>query len=103
MIVDISQTGMCLQANELLTQGARVQVSFELPDAYQPKLSLNALVMWVRASGRTGLKFVEIKAEQQKILNEWLTNRLTEATEADLIPRMPLYHNQGAAARQVSL
>jgi DNA-binding response OmpR family regulator len=94
MIIDISETGMCLQLNELLTQGAKVQVAFEVPEVGQT-ISVGGLVMWVRASGRTGVRFGEIMTEHQKMLNEWLSKRLQDATA--LIPRQLMVHNVQAA------
>lgn len=79
MILDISQTGMCLQTTEMLSQGTVVKVRFPLPDTKVAVL-VSGVVMWTRASGRTGIKFADVEAEQQKILNEWLR------TQASYIP-----------------
>lgn len=92
-MINISETGMCLQLNELLTQGAKVQVAFEIPEGGQT-VSVGGPVMWVRASGRTGVRFTEVKPEDQKLLSAWLSKRLQDATL--LIGQMLVHHAQFA-------
>ncbi|SRR5258707_2863448 len=74
-VLDISQTGLCFQTSELLMSDAIVRVRFELPET-QETVQLTGTVIWVRASGRTGLKFTNVAPEQQKLLNDWLDTRI---------------------------
>jgi hypothetical protein len=74
-IVNISQTGMCLETAEMLPQNAGVAVSFSPPQ--RPfYLRLMGTVIWAHASGRAGVKFGPLKAEDQRNLEDWLDSLL---------------------------
>jgi len=85
IILDLSQNGMCIQTQEVLPQGATLQVDFELPDSREV-VHVTGSVMWTRASGRTGLRFVQVPAQEQKALIAWLDSILP--FDAEIIPRL---------------
>jgi CheY-like chemotaxis protein len=74
-ILDLSQTGMCIQTMEILPQGAALKINFHLPESREV-IHVTGTVMWTRASGRTGIKFTHVPAVEQKHLVEWLDSRL---------------------------
>jgi CheY-like chemotaxis protein len=74
-IVDLSQSGMCIQALEILPPGATLQIDFQLPDAKE-LIHVTGIVMWTRASGRTGISFTHVPQAEQKLLIDWLDSRL---------------------------
>lgn len=84
LILDVSQTGLCIQTQEILSQGASLQVDFYLPDSKE-LIHTAGSVMWTRASGRTGIRFTYISSDEQKHLIAWLDSKLPYEMEA--IPR----------------
>jgi CheY-like chemotaxis protein len=74
-ILDLSQTGMCIQTMEILPQGAALQIDFHLPET-RDAVHVTGIVMWTRASGRTGVKFAHVPPEELKLLISWLNSRL---------------------------
>jgi CheY-like chemotaxis protein len=95
IILNISQTGLCFQASELLTSDAIVRIKFELPET-QETVQMTGTVAWVRASGRTGMKFTDVAPEQQTKLNEWLDTKIARGPEA-LLGAMSYPARYGAA------
>jgi DNA-binding response OmpR family regulator len=84
VILDVSQTGLCIQTQEILPLAATLQVNFNLPEGKELIHTVGS-VMWTRASGRTGIRFTHVSAEEQKFLTEWLDSILPYQTEA--VPR----------------
>jgi CheY-like chemotaxis protein len=84
IILDLSQTGLCIQTKEILPQGATLQLEFHLPDSKE-LIHATGSVMWTRASGRTGLRFTNVPMAEHKILIAWLDSILPYETEA--VPR----------------
>jgi len=74
-ISDISQTGLCLEAREMIPQGALVTLKFALPESRET-LELTGSVMWNQISGKAGIKFTRLEADEQKKLNAWLESIL---------------------------
>jgi hypothetical protein len=62
-LVNVSHTGLCLQATEMLPQGATVEVSF-VPPKGETLIRVIGTVVWAHASGRAGLKFNELDPAQ---------------------------------------
>jgi CheY-like chemotaxis protein len=84
MILDLSQTGLCIQTKEILPQGATLQVDFYLPESKE-LIHATGSVMWTRASGRTGFRFTHVPLAEQKYLTAWLDSIFPY--EAEAIPR----------------
>jgi CheY-like chemotaxis protein len=91
-ISDISQTGLCLEAREMLPQGASLQIKFPVPDS-KDTVELTGVVMWNQQSGKTGVRFTRVEAGEQKKLNAWLESILPY--DAELVTR-----NMTSSARQ---
>jgi CheY-like chemotaxis protein len=83
-ILDLSQTGMCIQTLEILPQGATLQIDFQLPDAKE-LIHVTGIVRWTRASGRTGISFTHVPEAEQKQLIDWLDSKLPLRME--MVPR----------------
>jgi CheY-like chemotaxis protein/Tfp pilus assembly protein PilZ len=84
VILDLSQTGLCIQTQEILPLGATLQIDFHLPES-QELIHTTGSVMWTRASGRTGVRFTEVSEAEHKFLTAWLDSILPY--EAEAIPR----------------
>ncbi|HKW77109.1 MAG TPA: PilZ domain-containing protein [Terriglobales bacterium] len=74
-IVNISQTGMCLQTQEMLPQNAGLELGFAVPQR-SIGLQVRGTVMWAHASGRAGVKFAQLKPADQRNLEDWLDSLL---------------------------
>lgn len=83
-IVDLSQSGMCIQSLEILPEGAALQIDFQLPDSKE-LIHVTGTVRWTRASGRTGICFTHVPPEEQKQLIDWLDSKLPFRME--MVPR----------------
>lgn len=74
-IVNISQTGMCLQSTEMLPQNAGVELDFAVPQKHI-LLQVKGTVMWSHSSGRAGVRFSQLKSADQRNLEDWLDSLL---------------------------
>jgi PilZ domain-containing protein len=74
-LVNLSHTGLCLEASEMLGQGATVEVRFTLPQS-QLKVDLVGTVIWTHISGRGGIKFNSSDPAEQKKFEDWLDSML---------------------------
>lgn len=97
-IVDLSQTGLCIQTLEILPQGASLEIEFQLPDN-QGTIHATGSVMWTRASGRTGVRFIHIPQAEQKVFIAWLDSLLP--CEIDAIPKPAPRHDRSLLEMQV--
>lgn len=70
-IVNISRTGMCIDAGETLPQEAGVEVSFTTKGA-EGALQLKGVVVWSHASGRAGIQLSKLDSEMQHKFEAWL-------------------------------
>jgi CheY-like chemotaxis protein len=83
-ILDLSQSGMCIQTLEVLPLGATLQIDFQLPNAKE-LIHVTGTVMWTRASGRTGISFTHVVPDEQKQLIDWLDSKMPFRME--MVPR----------------
>ena len=74
-IANLSQTGLCLAGPEPLPQGGTVNVNFSLPDTDEI-LNVLGTIIWSDTSGRSGVRFRAISAEQERRLQQSLKARL---------------------------
>jgi CheY-like chemotaxis protein len=86
ILLDLGNDGMQMLAAKPLASGARVHVSFALPDG-GAGIEADAAVAWSSANGQTGLCFRDIDANTKGKMGEWLANRSLEALpqESDAI------------------
>jgi CheY-like chemotaxis protein len=78
-VLNLSQTGLCLNAAEPLPQGASLTMSLLLPEISY-SMHASGSVIWSHSSGRTGVAFErsacpEMKRLQER-LNAWLPREL---------------------------
>ncbi|HZU30340.1 MAG TPA: PilZ domain-containing protein [Candidatus Angelobacter sp.] len=73
-VLNLSQTGLCLNASEPLPQGASLTMSLVLPGS--ASVHASGSVVWSHTSGRTGVAFKRSSCPEMKKLrerlNEWL-------------------------------
>jgi hypothetical protein len=74
-IVNLSLTGLCLEAGEMLPQGATVELRFTLPQS-RNEIQVVGTIMWAHASGRGGMKFGLLDSAEQMKLGEWFDSVL---------------------------
>jgi hypothetical protein len=79
-IVNLSQTGVCLQTEVMLPQGSGIQVSFALPESGLI-IQMRGTVIWAHASGRAGIKITEFTCGNESLYDAWLTSMLPSTTE----------------------
>ncbi len=80
-ILDLSQTGFCLQTTEMLPQHASVRIEFQLPDNSALVHAVGS-VMWSKAPGKTGVRFTNIPVAERSSLNAWLESVLPHEAES---------------------
>lgn len=78
-VLNLSQTGLCLNAAEPLPHGASLSMSLTLPEsAYSVHASGN--IVWSHSNGKTGISFDRVSGPEmkkfQEHLNEWLPPEL---------------------------
>ena len=80
-IVDISEAGMAIQAFSPLQVGSEERFSLDLPET-GAFVQTSGQVVWSEASGRTGIRFLEIADGAASTLQQWLlANALAGAAE----------------------
>jgi DNA-binding response OmpR family regulator len=70
MIVNLSLTGLCVQTKEMLPQNSRIEFVLPLPPPYG-RVHLFGKVVWSHSSGRSGVRFTDIDASNQRKLEDW--------------------------------
>jgi len=72
-VKDISVTGICLEADPVVSKDSTIFIDFELPDSHAP-VSAIGKVMWSDNQGRIGVQFRFIPPLEQEQLRAWLSN-----------------------------
>jgi len=75
--LNISETGMAINSSATVRVGSKVRVKIELPDVAEPVLT-SAEICWADATGRAGLRFVDVNPELTERLQLWLLERMSE-------------------------
>ncbi|MBV8050020.1 MAG: response regulator [Acidobacteriaceae bacterium] len=70
-VVEISETGIGIQSLDNLPQNAKIYFHFTLP-GQDTAIRLAGEVMWRAASGRVGVRFVNVPQASKKILQRWV-------------------------------
>jgi PilZ domain len=73
-LLNISQGGMLIHAEQPVDSSAALQLSFALPGA-RSELKAQARVAWHDDRGNFGIRFVKIAARQQRTLELWLAQQ----------------------------
>ena len=79
-VLNVSQTGLCLNAAEPLPHGASVKMSLMLPEM-PATLHASGNVVWSHISGRAGVAFARSDCPEMKKLQERLKNWLPRELE----------------------
>ena len=70
-ILDITETGIAIDAVEAVAAGRAMQVQFTLP-ATQSEIQAVADVVWRSETGHAGLRLLQMTEEQRRRLERWL-------------------------------
>jgi CheY-like chemotaxis protein len=95
IILDISEGGMAIQALDTVEASRGIQLDFELPGS-PLRITASGEIAWADASGRAGVRFVDISQPAQQQLKDWL---LTYAISALAEPPAPQPRALRAASR----
>ena len=74
-IVNLSQGGMSITSPHLLRPQQMLLIRFGLPGSSE-LLCLSGIVTWTRTDGSAGIRFAEIPLPTQRVLREWVEERL---------------------------
>src|SRR5579863_3968004 len=81
-ILNISESGMCIQAASQMKTNRLLPLSLELSET-GARIHVVGHVVWSEASGKTGIRFPEMSEGSRKQLREWLdTNTQAEAANS---------------------
>jgi len=89
VIRDLSESGMAVQAVACLEAGQAVHLRFEL---LKPRVRIEAsgMVAWADATGRAGLRFLDLSPRMRQVVKEWVFTELLAAA-SELAPnRAPI-------------
>ena len=86
-ILDISETGMCIQSSSLMKVNRLLPLCLDLSET-GARIHVIGHVVWSEPSGRTGIRFPEMSDASRKQLIEWLeANAKAETTlNVSLLP-----------------
>lgn len=82
LLLDLSDSGCCLESKNSLTVGERLALILALP---QPVLITDAQVVWGDGS-RYGLSFARVSPLERSRLRRFLWKHLPDAAMSDLLP-----------------
>jgi DNA-binding response OmpR family regulator len=71
IMLDLSQTGMDVLAAQPLHPAALIGVRFQLPDG-SADIDLHGEVAWANPNGQSGVRFLDMPAEQDEKLKAWV-------------------------------
>ncbi len=87
IILDLSEGGMAIQALAPVEASMVLQIRFDLPGT-RKRLQLSGEIAWADASGRAGIRFVDVPRQCLDALKEWIfantvaPSRITMAASA---------------------
>ena len=74
-IINLSQGGMSLSCSQILRPQQMLLIRFGLPGTSE-LLCVSGVVIWTRADGSAGVRFAEVSPATQKVLRDWVEERL---------------------------
>jgi len=74
-ILNLSQGGMSLSCSQILRPQQMLLIRFGLPGTAE-LLCMSGAVIWTRADGSAGIRFAEVPQPTQKVLRDWVEERL---------------------------
>jgi CheY-like chemotaxis protein len=81
-VLDLSESGLSLQSQRRLPPHCKVYFQFSLPGNRSP-IRLSGDVVWQDASGRVGIRFVDVPQTSRRALQEWIRTSLDRQAEAE--------------------
>jgi CheY-like chemotaxis protein len=85
-IIDLSDGGTLLRSETSLPPAGKVYFQFALPGQQQP-VRLSGEVAWQDASGRTGIRFLDVPQASRRLIHGWLLqNNFRQLQSKDLPP-----------------
>jgi CheY-like chemotaxis protein len=75
-VIEISETGIGIQTLDNLPRNSKVYFHFTLP-GQDAAIRLAGEVMWRAASGRVGVRFVNVPQTSKKVLQRWVEEQTT--------------------------
>jgi len=81
-VLDLSESGLSLQSQRRLPARCKVYFQFSLPGNH-PSIRLSGDVVWQDASGRVGIRFVDVPQTSRRALQEWIKSSLDHQAEAE--------------------
>jgi CheY-like chemotaxis protein len=86
-LVDLSEEGSALQSEKKLPPDCRVYFQFALP-GHTSLIRLSAELVWQDATGRVGMRFVNVPTTSRRVLRNWLaSNAPSTVSSAPKVPR----------------
>lgn len=74
-ILNLSQGGVSLSCSQILRPQQTLLIRFGLPGTAE-LLCMSGIVIWTRADGSAGVRFAEVSQPAQKVLRDWVEERL---------------------------
>ncbi len=71
VILDISEGGMAIQALAPVEASKVLQLRFDLPGT-KKRIQINGEIAWADASGRAGIRFLDLPQQCRDALKEWI-------------------------------
>ena len=81
-VLDLSESGLSMQAQRRLPQRCKVYFQFNLPANRSP-IRLSGEVVWQDASGRVGIRFADVPQASRRALTEWIRIALVQQKQAE--------------------
>ncbi len=78
---NISEGGMALMLHQALPKNATPRLQFTLPDT-TVVLDVEAVVAWADINGHVGLRFLNVPATSQELLEKWLNQQMEKTLPA---------------------
>ena len=79
-LVELSESGVAIQSGRRLPPACKVYFQFTLP-GHVSLVRLSGEVMWQDASGRVGIRFVDVPQTSRRVLTEWLQANVSRQAE----------------------
>ncbi len=83
-ILNVSKTGIGLDAREMLPQDSTIQLSFQLPETDET-VQVSGKIIWTCQNGKAGVRFTHLLPADQKTLHTWIDSKLPG--DNDFVPR----------------
>jgi CheY-like chemotaxis protein len=81
-LLDLSESGLSIQAQRRLPSHCKVYFHFNLPGEKSP-VRLSGDVVWQDASGRVGVRFVDVPQTSRRALSDWVKKSLAQMAEVE--------------------